>query len=308
MNRKITIRSYKDIPDSPLSKEEVEDIILNGTPKEKAILTAIGYTDRRIIGDEPVISRSDYDRIVASLNAIPLNIESEGKPKKYYVKNSSKDFTEYLKWVRTYSLLVQVYNLFERYYLAFKANLAKVERYLSEFNEMEQEEQRLNDMYKKMKDYDKNVADYFLKSLPEHYANAKLRVTGEIVLDATLGYIVEAGQAKSNMMDCFYPLRTLIIAIEQWIKKKRISAITPPALMDRIEEVKNYSHSSPLLEKFREETIEREEAEGVLVSEARERMRIFDYVEYDPELDKSSIEGWNVELKLLEDGEKKKYQ
>jgi len=286
------IRNYKDIPLAPFSKEQIEDIILNASPKQKAIVNALGYTDRRLFGMVQAISTEDYYRIVDS---IPEN---------------SKDFKEYMKWVRAYVVIYKVYNLFDGLYNGVFSYIHAVETYLYSLDGVEEEENHLNQIYE---DMSRSGNEEGIKTLEETLSKLPFRFSALTRTDEQT-YRIRPDHAiictyrdAINRLDANIGLlKALIVAIEKWLRRKGIKAISPRLLLEKIERVKEYSYT-PILARYREKEITGLLDRGLYVWKNRRIAGIIQDYEDIP-LEESFVTGWDERIKEIENEAKETYR
>lgn len=240
-NRK-TIRSYKDLPEKPLNKEEIEDFILNASPKEKAILMAIGYTERRIEGEEELISTEDSQRIISSIDHKP------------------KAFKEYLDLVNVYALIATIRTqIFKPLRYEFIASLAQLKQYLTIADIAKRYGESYSDLYSRLC---KKMSEEEAREIVEAtYNNFHFDYTfsGDgLSLTPTPDFSNEIAETYIRMSENLSTLKFFISAFEVWIKRKRYSAMMSPTFKGEIDEIKDYISSSDVLQAHAEDVFRQE--------------------------------------------------
>lgn len=245
MNRKITISSYKDIPDSPLSKEEVEDIILNASPKEKAIIMAIGYTERRIEGEEELIDTETSIEIVRSMsNKI----------------GDLSEFQEYLDWVNVYALITTIRTqIFKPLYYSLIATLAQLKQYLTIADRAKDYGESYSDLYSLLcKKMSEEEAREIIKATYKNFYFDYAFSGDKLSLTPTPDFSSDIAKTYLRLMENLPPLKYFISAFEVWIKRKRYTALMSPAFKGEIERIKDYISSDDVLQAHAEDVFKEE--------------------------------------------------
>ena len=265
---------------SKISKK-IQEIIKTATPKQKAILVVQNYENKKQIRQEPLLTEEEVNAIKDSLTP------EQGK--------------EYNKWLRYFDVYVDLAPIVGLAVAQYKEQAREIVGYLNILESYAQEENHLNIIYQELKDSgDKKALDYFsvaLKNLRFRFAELKRDEEGYIEIDTTKLF----SKVKEMIKEISWAskaLKSLVVVVDEWTKKKKTSKIIPPAITYNLEAIKNDTaiEVAPIYSrKFLNERI----AKGYEPTTTEREKAIFPSYEEIP-LDESFVEMWRDRLATIE--------
>lgn len=265
--------------------KRVKDLLATATPKQKAILICLENFDKPKAGEEPTITDEEVDAIIKSVK--------EPEDKKILAK-----------WVNYYNVYSEIAPFFGLAFAEFRSKANDVKAALLLMDSYKQEENHLNTILQELKDSNPEAVESFLiafKSMNFKLAKGEITKDGYITID-TSKYLLKAQLKLKYAEGTLNSLKAIIVALEEWTKRKKCRAIMPPSLISAIEYAKE-DYSLEEIPNYSRKLLKEKEERGEPITMTDKRNAIFPYYdEIEPdgellEITRNRIEEYEVKFR-----------
>lgn len=264
-----------------LSKK-VTELLKNASVRQKAKLYCSDWRDRNNLQQKTLITEQEAKEIERSLTT----------------NEEKKEFNHYVHLYNVYARMAPIFGLSEALYKQ-RANL--IVGYLRQVEAYTNEENHLNTIYQNLQDNGNAEAikcfEDSLNYLSFPWADIKRDEDGYIEIDCTQLWdrIIEA------IKDCnvsFYAYKSIILAVEEWTKKKRASAFMPQIIKDSIAEAKE-DYALEVAPQYSRKELKRKIDSGMRVTPSERKKAIFPYYE-EIEPSEQEIDMWRTKIQNVD--------
>lgn len=209
--------------------KQVAEILKEGTPKQKAVLLCMDYTDLNKSRNKPLLTEEEAQAIRDSIKT-----EKEGR--------------EFNKWIAIYNTYSQYVHTVGLAYAEYKANANAMLVYIRQWEDYSRQENHLNYILDELKDKnnEEGIKSFYeaLEYMSLPYAKIVLDEDGYVEIDVGSPEKTEGtlyGAILSGRQRVIYylsSLKAVVEALDEWTKKTRSKAIMPPLISGALEDIK----------------------------------------------------------------------
>lgn len=239
--------------------KRIQGLLSTATPKQKAILICLENFDKPKTGEDPTITDEEVEAL----------------------KDSVKDPGErriLAKWVNYYYVYSSIAPFFGLAFAEFRSQANDVIANLLLVDSYKQEENHLNTILQELKDDSPEAVEAFMRAfkyMDFKLAKGKVTSDGYIQIDAS-GYLYKAQVGLDQVRVTLSSLKSIILALEEWTRRKKCRAIMPPSLISAIEYAKE-DYSLEEIPNYSRKLLHEKEKRGEPISASEKKYAIFPY-------------------------------
>lgn len=216
-----------------------------GTPKQKAALAALGYTDKTKIDKPPIITIKEIDTMLDCM--------------------SDEQLVEYNHWVLCYEILASVAPYLGLLYSEYKATANQLLLLLEKWNASE-EAKALADALRKI------ARAYNLPAIEAEADRITRNAAAKIKYDRlTWKNILRLRDTTEQRLET---VKGAIIAIQEWVKAKDCKELVPPIIDETIKDTKT-DLALQVSRRYSRVELKRKMAQGVIITHEDTKRAIF---------------------------------
>ena len=229
---------------SKLSRNK-KTIMFYGTPKEKAELAALGYTDRAKLDKPPVITRAEIEMMQDGM--------------------SDNQLDEYNHWVLCYEILATVAPFIGLLYAEYKVMANQLLLSLEKWNAFYEAQNLYLALQKVARQ--RNAPE--VEGLAERISKS---ASARIKFDKlTWRSILKLRDTTTQRLES---IKGAIIATQEWVKEKDCKDLVPPIINETIRDTKT-DLALQVSRRYSRTELERKRRRGIIVTQEDEEMAIF---------------------------------
>lgn len=261
--------------------KKLQALLKDATPKQKAILVCLDGTDARTNRKEALVTEEEAAAIKEGLK-------------------TDKERREYNKWLNFYNVYARIAPLFGLAKAEYERTANDVLRYLQQWEILQQEETHLNTILDELKDSKPDAVPAFEAALS--YCSFKF-VKVERDSEGYVSFDVENlyGIIKEKMKLVYFTYsayKTLIIAVEDWTKKRRCKDIMPGIIKESIAEAKE-DYALQIAPAYSRKLLKERHDRGERISISEQKKALYPYYE-EIGTDDEFYKLWADKLKYFE--------
>lgn len=265
---------------SQLSKK-IQEVIKTATPKQKAILVVMNYTDKKQLREEPLLTDEEVESVKDSL--------------------TPDEAREYNRWIGCYNVYAEIAPIIGLAIAQYKEQAQEVGGYLRIAESYSQEENHLNTIFSELKETGNKTALSALSTSLSHlrfkFAELKRDEEGYIEIDTT-NLFTHIRQMIKQMGWAIMALKAFIVAIDEWTKSHKSKKLMPPVLVDALDDIRTDS-AIDIPPTYSRKYLKEKIAKGYEPTIAEQEKAIFPCYEEMP-LDENFLDIWRKRLVKIE--------
>lgn len=266
---------------TPKISKRVQELIKTATPKQKAILVTLDWTDKNQLRQEPLLTDEEVKAVIDSLSP------DEGR--------------EYNKWIRCYNVYREIAPIIGLAIAQYREQAEEIVGYLQVLESYSQEENHLNTIYEALKATGSKTAlsafDSALSHL--HFKFSDLSRDEEGYIEISTDKLLSVVRERVKSIGWAYKaLKAFIVALDEWTAKRKSKKLMPPVLannLDAIREDTAINVAPTYSRKFLKERI----AKGHKPTIAEEKRALFPCYEDIP-VDEEFLTMWRNKINNVE--------
>lgn len=201
--------------------KKIQELIKTATPKQKAILVVMNYTDKKQLREKPLLTDEEVESIKDSL--------------------TPDEAREYNKWICCYNVYAEIAPIIGLAIAQYKEQAQEVCGYLRIAESYSQEKNHLNAIFESLKEAKSKTAlsafGEALSTLRFQYSELKRDEEGYIEIDTT-NLFTHIRQMIKQMGWAMMALKSFIIALDDWTKRHKSKKLMPPVLVEALDDIK----------------------------------------------------------------------
>lgn len=261
--------------------KKLQEILKDATPRQKAILVCLDGTDARTNRKEALVTEEEAVAIREGLK-------------------TDKERREFNKWLNFYNVYARIAPLFGLAKAEYERSASEALRYLQQWETLQQEEAHLNTILDELKDSKPDAVPAFEAALSYcSFKFAKVETDSEGYVSFNFDKLYSIIKEKMRFVHSFYSAyKSLIVAVEDWTKKRRCKEIMPGIIKESIEYAKE-DLSLEVAPAYSRKLLKERHDRGERISAAETKKALYPYYE-EIEVDMEFYKLWLERLKEFE--------